>query len=1664
MDDLLKRPPLLTPIIAQNPPINIAAALLEAPTNLMNSFSATQSLVKTVFAKFAPVALVLLCFAQSAKANTQDTVVSGSTDLSQPGTYSGGAPTSSSDVTFSGAYSPATFNLGATPGFNLNIGTLDDASTTALTISGTTAQTSGTITLNGGTNSDTSLGAAAFDLLFVGSGGNLTIANGTGAVTLATVNSGNIDDAGTLVISGSLSIGAAKALTFTGAGATTLGGNIAATTGTFVVNDAGGSVTLTGTDNATGGVTVSGGTLNIGGGGATGSIVSTNALTLNGGALSYTVINSGTQTFVSTALNAGGATVTASTGDTIQLGTITRAAGGTINFGTTGSVTTPNTNSNGILGGWATYGAGTSTVFAVSGQSAGAAVTGLSSYSQALTVAGDTNTAHNDSLGASLTLGVSTNPTINTLTINDTTNGDTLALGANNLTFTAGGGLLYSGNQNYNITGSGVIGAPTNTGETIITVSGTGALTIGTLIGSSTATAASLTKSGPGTLILSGVNVYTGGTVINGGILQYTNIGTANGTNSGAFTLAGGNLQINQAANNFSYNPTITLTADSTLSNIGAGAVNYGGTLTGNNHALNVNTGASRLFINSSALTGVTQFNVTAGQLGTATDSGNQLNGAPVVVSNGATFDLYNGGSTAKTASNNITLNGGTGLGGVGALYRETGGSGTITESGAVTLNSTSSIGVASAGPLVLSGNVTGAGGLTKIGAGTLTLSGNDTYSGQTTILSGTLSETGGSIGSTTLNVGAGTFAYSKTGGTQSFTTTNLTSGAVINNTIASTTLNLGTLSAPVGTAVDFTTLTGAVTTITANTGTTILGGWATTGGGANWAVSAGNGSTAGAITALGSYTNDTWAAGNNTTVTLATNTAYNNVTTDSLRFNSAAADTVTLSGTDVITTGGILVTPTVGNNLSQITGGTLEGSSGGELVVNEWDASNQLTIASIIADNTTATALTKAGPGLLVLSGPNTYTGGTYIDGGSVVVGADSNLGGNGTITLNGGTLRPSVSIPLASGHLLSIGSDGGTISPTGGSGNFTLGTANQLGGSGTLTLSGQGTGNDILSITATQSNFTGNISISNGRLGVDPTTFASSPLGSGTITINSGGTLRAFNGAGSSLPNTIYIAGNGDGVGAIHNKLSAANPLTFSGPVILTAAAQVGSDAGSTTNFSGGISGAFTLTLNSTSNGAVFGLSGVNTQTGLSFAGGNTDTLKLSGNGTLGASNVAFSFSSTAGVDTLDMGSTSQTIGTIANTGTILNNGGGTSVLTINGGGTTSTIFKNNTTGTGTLGLTVGGGTLALAGANTYTGATTVAAGTLQAGVATVGGAIPTSGAFGVNSAVSLYGGATLDLKGFNETIGSLSDNSGSGGTVTSSLSGSTPTLIVGGLNTSTSFAGVIQNGSGTVGLTKIGSGTLTLNGTNSYTGVTTVTSGTLNLTRAGTAGNGGTLSASTALNLTGGTLLLSASNAIGTASAVNMNAGTYRVANASSEGTAQTITGATYSGGTASGGGTATGGTATPGSNPNAQGVGGLTLSGNSTLDFGSGKSTQVFGAFDPTNGGASNYTLNIANYTTTTTNILVGTSGTDGSDDRLVFNEGGANGGNGLTSAQLADITFGGVQDAGQIFLGNGYYEVGAVPEPTTILGGLLLVGFLGYRERRRMKGLARRLSA
>ena len=149
-------------------------------------------------------------------------------------------------------------------------------------------------------------------------------------------------------------------------------------------------------------------------------------------------------------------------------------------------------------------------------------------------------------------------------------------------------------------------------------------------------------------------------------------------------------------------------------------------------------------------------------------------------------------------------------------------------------------------------------------------------------------------------------------------------------------------------------------------------------------------------------------------------------------------------------------------------------------------------------------------------------------------------------------------------------------------------------------------------------------------------------------------------------------------------------------------------------------------------------------------------------------------------------------------------------------------------------------GTGTLILSAANTFTGGTEVDQGTLKMANANALGS-------GLDTVISSPG--ILDLNGYSPTLGGLYGN----GTITTSTGTSALTVTNDVSGPDSEFDGVIQNGAGTVSLTKIGSCTFTLTGQNTYTGGTTISAGTLDLS-----GGNNRLATSGALTVaSGGTL---------------------------------------------------------------------------------------------------------------------------------------------------------------------------------------------------------------
>ena len=186
----------------------------------------------------------------------------------------------------------------------------------------------------------------------------------------------------------------------------------------------------------------------------------------------------------------------------------------------------------------------------------------------------------------------------------------------------------------------------------------------------------------------------------------------------------------------------------------------------------------------------------------------------------------------------------------------------------------------------------------------------------------------------------------------------------------------------------------GAMFTTTNSNVNGILGGYMSVNGYTDWAANDGTGN----IVAFSSYNTDNYSsAANNVDVTngAALLSVSTPTTVNSLRFNTANignGGNLDLNG-QVLTlnTGGILVTPKVSGGALAITDGTLTasggaGNPGNDLVVLQGNTTTPFTIGASIANNgTTSIGLTKGGPGALVLTGQNTYSGPTTIAAGSL-------------------------------------------------------------------------------------------------------------------------------------------------------------------------------------------------------------------------------------------------------------------------------------------------------------------------------------------------------------------------------------------------------------------------------------------------------------------------------------------------------------------------------------------------------------------------------------------------------------------------------------------------------------------------------------------------------
>jgi len=1356
-------------------------------------------------------------------------------------------------------------------------------------------QTFGLLTFQGNNNQSFTVTGNTFTLLsggginnqnnatqtFSPSNGPLTVNGGTLTFTNSNAN-------GQIILTSGLTNTANAALTITtaGAGLTTLGsaglalsngqngtitdiingtGNIAIT-GTIVNGSAtpsglsyqatAGTLTLSGSNSFTGGMTLNanGGKLVTTNGSALGGVA--NALTLTQGNLDLqSAPGSGTVAYGNNSLVNGTVTITsdassAGAGNNYTFGTLTIGAntlniagGANVNSGVA-AVTYGATSitGNAIFNITAPTNGGTTNLSLGTLTTAAASSIGITSTASTGTL---TLTSSATSIGAGTTIGIGQNSTLN-LAANNVLS-STAGAAQTAITQVTGGILAVNGNNT-------LLSVQNNTiNNGFIKLGGANTLTItnsaldtynGTISGSG-----NLTLNGTGAFNIGGSNVNTftgtatiGNTVANGGVVHITGSTAANSA------LGTGALIVNSGV---------------TIDSVGIA------------HTL----GNSSQVWNNFTFQGTQNLDLGSGAVTLATDT--------TITNNATAATLQQEGNITGTQS--LTVNN--------------------TSSGATTLgnsNLTSTIGITGTlsnvgqglGITTVNANITGTTDVVENtgllnGAGSVLYLTNflNSYTGQTEIIAGTVKTGNGNVlglGSST----SGTVVVGANGVLDLYDINNVSHNQTISALSGSGIVNTS-FGANAGAALTFTgsgdnTFTGQINgngSVVLNlTGTQAFTGQSNYSGGTTFVG-------AGGTVVIGASSNTVNGTGPLGTGTVTFNgTGSNTLTTDSLStpgYNLANAIDL-ISNVDVIpdsplelsgkitgsgtlsvdatvsgTTshGSLYIKSTIGND-NTYTGDTIFGANTPGATVIVGTGSN-------IVGNTpgNATVITPFGTGTVYVNGVTTLT--TDASTNTFVSGIT-----NSYIINNNFVLAPPMIVNVASGTSLNLagnisGTDGINVNSGGPAfgGTLILGTANNPTNlpspvaannySGPTTVF-NGTLEAATNSNTVSTNLVGNAFSANSDFNV-------TNAGSGTTKLDLNGnneTIASLSSGGDAANVFVTSKGINTSGAADYATLTVnyANSLNIGTPSSnIASPITVGALNGSV--FNGNIvdyhgdTGAGTLAVTVT--GGVLSLGGTNTYTGdtkiaagaeIQLNGGSplsqnsayivNGTLDLNGvSGTIGAlTNGSASFN---GVVTNSDATTTAilTITPVANSSlasSVLTpaNGPGTAIGSGNTFGTAAGQDRTTTgfggTITGNLGIVldgVAGTNFTLSptfGENTYTGSTTIFANnTLVAENFNGNEALSANSAFVVNGTLDL---ATFSnqLGGNNNTIGSLA------GSASGTVSLGTATLTTGNDNTNTTFLGAITGTGG--GLTKTGTGTQSLGGLNTYTGLTDVNQGVL------------------------------------------------------------------------------------------------------------------------------------------------------------------------------------------------------------------------------------------
>ncbi|MES2505155.1 MAG: autotransporter-associated beta strand repeat-containing protein [Verrucomicrobiota bacterium] len=664
----------------------------------------------------------------------------------------------------------------------------------------------------------------------------------------------------------------------------------------------------------------------------------------------------------------------------VSLGNIVRTSPGSVTLTTSQPDAVTTTMANGFVGPWAALvnPSGHGAWMQASGGKL-TAFMGSTSYATGGLLA---------SAGAIADVGISASSTgivtggtgtyqVNTLSMTDATAARTVDIGTGNvLRLGSTGGIQLTSNAmslDVGIVGSaGTLRAGTGTGQLWLSnLSKSGILTVNAVIENNGASVLSLYFNGTGKTVLTGANTFTGVAQIGSGVVEIAH-STALGSTAGNTTvladatlrLAGGiSVDESLVINGLGYNGTGALVNTS-----------------GNNEITRVVTASQPMRINSES--GTLLFKAASG-----------------------TTDIISAASSGITST--------------------FGGNGDITIQGRL-----------NAGTNVVS----------KDGGGTLTFAGTQIFTGALAPTAGTVHLDFSAITSPTTNIlynGVTAAALNLTNSTLkltgrsgavnaqthgALTTTGFSNIHLNTNGATSLTVTFGSLTRTFASILGLDTPTGSSALTTTGTNNTLLTNngrefafirdsvngdeWAATGtlaGGTRPIVK---------LSTVSSYTASTATSlsGNaDITAGIPTTTLAANATADSLRFAQPQATLITDGdATTTLTTGAILISSTVGANTTRIETNILRPSPAiaaisPELNIIQNNTEAPLVITSAISNslNTSAavvpTFVNKAGPGLLILSGVNTFTGSLRVY--------------EGAVQLSGGDLSSSSELLIGSG-----------------------------------------------------------------------------------------------------------------------------------------------------------------------------------------------------------------------------------------------------------------------------------------------------------------------------------------------------------------------------------------------------------------------------------------------------------------------------------------------------------------------------------------------------------------------------------------------------------------------------------------------------------------------